>query len=142
MQNDRIETVRLDKNATLPTRANPDDAGLDLYALENTTCRSGETVIVRTGVAVGVPKGHVGLVRDRSSMAVNGFKVNAGVIDAGYTGELKVVLLNLSGEHSCILKGQKFAQMLIIPVATPAVVEVEKLGASARGENGFGSSGV
>jgi dUTP pyrophosphatase len=132
---------RLDPAALLPTRAHADDAGLDLYALEDCVVPSGEGRLLRTGVAVAVPAGHVGLVCDRSSLAKRGLKTAGGVIDAGYRGELGVMIWNLSREPQPVKKGERCAQMLVIPIATPAPVEAEDLGATARGAGGFGSTG-
>ena len=132
---------RLDPAATLPTRAHPDDAGLDLYGLEDAEIAPGEGRMLRTGVAVAVPAGHVGLVCDRSSMARRGLKTAGGVIDAGYRGELGVVVWNISRETQPVKKGERIAQLLIGPIATPAPAEREDLGATARGTGGFGSTG-
>lgn len=132
---------RLDPAAVLPTRAHPDDAGLDLYALEDATVAPGAGAVLRTGVAVAVPPGHVGLVCDRSSLARRGLKTAGGVIDAGYRGEVGVVVWNLSREPQSVKKGERAAQMLVIPIATPAPVDAADLGATARGEGGFGSTG-
>jgi dUTP pyrophosphatase len=137
-----IKIKKLHPEAVLPTRAHPNDAGMDLYALADVPYKPGDCIVVPTGVAISVPEGYVGLVRDRSSVSKQRLKVTAGVIDAGYTGESCVVLLNLSGEHGCIKRGSKIAQMLLIQVATPAVEEVVELAASPRGAKGFGSSGV
>jgi dUTP pyrophosphatase len=132
---------RLDPAATVPTRAHPDDAGLDLYSLEDAELLPGKGNVIRTGIAIAVPFGHVGLVCDRSSLAKRGLKTAGGVIDAGYRGELGVVLWNISGSPQSVKKGERLAQLLVIPVATPAPVEVEDLGLTARGAGGFGSTG-
>ncbi len=132
---------RLDPAAVLPTRAHADDAGLDLYSLEDAALAPGEGKVIRTGVAVAVPFGHVGLVCDRSSLAKRGLKTAGGVIDAGYRGEVGVVLWNISGAPQALKKGERLAQLLIVPVATPAPVEAEDLGETARGAGGFGSTG-
>jgi dUTP pyrophosphatase len=132
---------RLDPSATLPTRAHPDDAGLDLYSLEDAALQPGEGNVIKTGIAVAVPFGHVGLVCDRSSLAKRGLKTAGGVIDAGYRGELGVVLWNISGKPQSLKKGERLAQLLIVPVATPAPVESADLGETARGAGGFGSTG-
>ncbi|MDX6769456.1 MAG: dUTP diphosphatase [Elusimicrobiota bacterium] len=132
---------RLDPAAVLPTRAHADDAGLDLYGLEDLTLAAGQGQVVRTGVAVAVPAGHVGLVCDRSSLAKRGLKTAGGVIDAGYRGEVGVVMWNISGAAQALKKGERLAQLLIVPVATPAPVETEELGETARGAGGFGSTG-
>ncbi|MEK7382126.1 MAG: dUTP diphosphatase [Elusimicrobiota bacterium] len=132
---------RLDPGAVLPTRAHADDAGLDLYALEDTTVPAGEGGVLRTGVAFAISPGHVGLVCDRSSMAKRGLKTAGGVIDAGYRGEISVVIWNLSREAQAVKKGERIAQMLGIPIAVPAPIDCADLGATARGERGFGSTG-
>ncbi len=132
---------RLDPAAVLPTRAHPDDAGLDLYGLEDATLAPGEGALLRTGVAAAIPAGHVGLVCDRSSLARRGLKTAGGVIDAGYRGELGVVVWNLSREPQSVRRGERVAQLLVIPIATPAPAETAELGATPRGAGGFGSTG-
>jgi len=132
---------RLDPHAVLPTRAHADDAGLDLYGLEDATIAPGAGTLLRTGVAVAVPAGHVGLVCDRSSLARRGLKTAGGVIDAGYRGELGVVVWNISPEPQHVKRGERVAQLLVIPIATPAPVETNELDATVRGAGGFGSTG-
>jgi dUTP pyrophosphatase len=137
-----LEIVRFSPQATLPTRAHPDDAGLDLFGLEEFTLAPGEGKVARTGIGIALPPGHVGQVADRSSMAKRGIKSAGGVIDAGYRGELHIVLWNISGVPVSVSAGERIAQLLIFPVATPAVREVESFaGETARGTKGFGSSG-
>ena len=136
-----LSVRRLDAAALLPTRAHADDAGLDLYGLEDAVVPPGEGRVLRTGVAAAIPFAHVGLVCDRSSMAKRGLKTAGGVIDAGYRGEIGVVVWNLSREPQTVKKGERIAQMLVIPIATPAPVETADLGETARGAGGFGSSG-
>jgi dUTP pyrophosphatase len=137
----------LDPAARVPIVAHPgEDLGYDLFALEAATLAPRATVKVRTGIAVearhpatGVPLGL--LVRDRSSMAARGVATTAGVIDAGYRGEILVLMTNL-GETAVELKaGEKIAQMIPVPILTGLVEEVETLEDSARAEKGFGSSG-
>ncbi len=137
----------LEEGARLPVVAHPgEDLGYDLFALEGAILASRATVKVRTGIAVearhpgtGVPLGL--LVRDRSSMASRGIATTGGVIDAGYRGEILVLMTNL-GDASVELKaGEKIAQMVPIPVLTGAVEEVASLEDSARAGKGFGSSG-
>ena len=132
---------RMEPAAILPTRAHADDAGLDLYALEDAVVPPGEGRMLKTGVAVAVPAGHVGLVCDRSSLAKRGLKTAGGVIDAGYRGELGVVVWNISPEPQHVKKGERVAQLLIIPIATPAPVETDELDSTTRGSGGFGSTG-
>jgi len=135
---------RLHDAATLPTRAYEGDAGLDLSACERVELGPGERAVVSTGVAVAIPEGHAGLVLPRSGLAVrHGIgKVNApGLIDAGYRGEVKVVLLNTDRNESFVVEpGMRIAQLVLVPVALPEPVEVADLPGSQRGERGFGSS--
>jgi dUTP pyrophosphatase len=142
---DELKVVRLDPRAVMPTRAYTGDAGLDLYALDAVTLDAGERASVRTGVAVEIPEGHAGLVMPRSGLASrHGIAlVNApGLIDSGYRGELQILLLNTDRNSACELEaGDRIAQLVLVAVATPVVVEVEALGRSARGAGGFGSSG-
>jgi dUTP pyrophosphatase len=140
-----LRVRRVDERATLPTRAYPGDAGLDLYALEGTTLEPGERAPVRTGIAVEIPEGHAGLVLPRSGLAVrHGISlVNApGLIDAGYRGELQALLLN-TDRHTpfTIASGERIAQLVLMRVPTPEVIEVDVLAPSERGGGGFGSSG-
>lgn len=132
---------RLAPDAILPTRAHPDDAGLDLYSLEDVSLEPGQGTLVKTGIAAAVPQGHVGLICDRSSLAKRGLKTAGGVIDAGYRGELGILLWNISGQTQALKKGERLAQLLIVPVATPAVQEVSTLDETVRGAGGFGSTG-
>lgn len=140
-----LKVRRLDAGARLPTRAYPGDAGLDLYALEDVVLDPGERASVRTGIAVEIPDGHAGLVVPRSGLAArHGVAlVNApGVIDAGYRGEVRVLLLNTDRtEPFAISGGERIAQLVLVRVETPAVVEVEELTLSERGAGGFGSTG-
>ena len=142
---------KLDPKATIPTRANDTDAGVDLYALEDTFIPVGYTKLVPTGIAVKIDKGYVGKVEDRSSMAKKGIRTGAGIVDAGYSGELGVVIHNLNNRTTRdsvlhfsgyqIKAGDKIAQLLIEKISLPKVKEVKILWKSKRGNNGFGSSG-
>lgn len=140
-----LRVRRLDPSAVLPTRAYAHDAGLDLYALEPVTLSPGDRASVRTGVAVEIPPGQAGLVLPRSGLAArHGISlVNApGLIDAGYRGELRVLLLNTDRHEPCgIGAGDRIAQLVLISVVTPPVLEVRELSESDRGAGGFGSSG-
>lgn len=143
-----INVFRLNEKAILPTRTNPTDAGLDLYASENVFIKKGETGLIKTDISVRIPPGYVGKIEDRSSMAVKGLRTGAGIIDAGYNGEVKIVLHNISNNDNSITNGylvqvgQKIAQLLIYKVETPEVLEVDISWDSQRGNKGFGSSGV
>lgn len=144
--NGPLPVRRLDARATLPTRAHPGDAGLDLYALEAATLAPGERAAVRTGVAVEIPHGYAGLIVPRSGLAArHGISVvNApGLIDAGYRGELIVLLLNTDrdGDYA-VSPGDRIAQLVIVAVQTSEVLEVGELADSTRGAGGLGSTGV
>lgn len=132
--------------AVLPSRAHPGDAGLDLHASEPGVIGPGKRVAVGTGAAVGIPEGHAGLVLPRSGNALrHGIAlVNApGLIDSGYRGEIRVLLLNTDREQAFELEpGDRIAQLLVVPFATLEPVEADDLGESERGAGGFGSSGV
>lgn len=143
MQSLRVR--RLDPRALLPTRAHPGDAGLDLYALEPVELAPGERASIPTGIAVEIPSGHAGMVLPRSGLAARrGIAlVNApGLIDAGYRGELRVLLLNTDRLAAfTVSPGDRIAQLVLITVETPEVAEVAELALSERGDGGFGSSG-
>jgi dUTP pyrophosphatase len=140
-----LPVAKLKDEALLPTRAHEGDAGLDLYACEAAHIGPGERWGVGTGVAVEIPPGHAGLVLPRSGLARDhGIAlVNApGLIDSGYRGELRVLLLNTDpAETFRVQPGERIAQLLITPIATPEPIETATLGDSARGDGGFGSSG-
>jgi dUTP pyrophosphatase len=137
----------LNESAKLPVVAHPgEDLGYDLFALEGVLLAPQTTVKVRTGIAVearhpatGVPLGL--LVRDRSSMAAKGIATTAGVIDAGYRGEILVLMTNLGQAPVELKAGEKIAQMIPVPILTGPVEQVASLEDSARAEKGFGSSG-
>lgn len=141
-----LEVRRLDPRATLPTRAHAGDAGLDLYALDDLELAPGSRASARTGIAVAIPAGRAGLVLPRSGLAVRSgiALVNSpGLIDSGYRGELRVLLLNTDREASCrIAAGDRIAQLVLVAVEAPSVTEVDELDATARGTGGFGSSGA
>jgi dUTP pyrophosphatase len=141
----RLAVKRLHERAVLPTRAYDADAGLDLYAAEPATIEAGARASVGTGIAIEVPARHAGLVLPRSGLAANhGISlVNApGLIDSGYRGELRVLLLNTDREQRFeVAPGDRIAQLLIVRVERLPVEEREELEVSVRGEQGFGSSG-
>jgi dUTP pyrophosphatase len=140
-----LRVARLDPRATLPTRAHPGDAGLDLHALDAATLAPGERASVSTGIAVEIEPGYAGLVLPRSGLAArHGISVvNApGLIDSGYRGELRVLLLNTDrGEPFELSAGDRVAQLVVIAVAVADPTEVTELSDSSRGAGGFGSSG-
>lgn len=141
-RNEPLPVLRMDPRAKLPARAHDDDAGMDLHALDDVEIGPGQGVMVRTGVAVALRKGVVGLIADRSSLAKKGLKTAGGVIDAGYRGEIQVVMWNLSREAHALRAGDRVAQLLILPIETPRPIEAETLDATARGAGGFGSTGA
>ena len=140
-----LPVARLNDQAVLPTRAHQGDAGLDLYACEAAHIGPGERWSVGTGVAVEIPEGHAGLVLPRSGLAKkHGISlVNApGLIDSGYRGEIRVLLLNTDpAETFRVEPGDRIAQLVISPIALADPLEAESLADSARGDGGFGSSG-
>jgi dUTP pyrophosphatase len=141
-----LRVRRLDARATLPSRAYGGDAGLDLHALEGVALAPGQRAAVHTGIAVEIPAGQAGLVLPRSGLALrHGIAlVNApGLIDAGFRGELVVLLLNTDRMATYqVAAGERIAQLVLVSVHTPRVEEVDVLAASHRGVGGFGSSGL
>jgi dUTP pyrophosphatase len=140
-----LRLLRLDARAVVPSRAHPGDAGLDLCALDGGTLAPGGRATVPTGIAIALPAGHAGLVLPRSGLAArHGVTVvNApGLIDEGYRGEVRVLLLNTDdAEPFTWAAGDRIAQLVVTAVATPPLVEVDTLDDTARGHGGFGSSG-
>jgi len=140
-----LPIARLNDEAVLPTRAHEGDAGLDLYACEAAHIGPGERWSVGTGVAVEIPDGHAGLVLPRSGLAKkHGITlVNApGLIDSGYRGELRVLLLNTDPADTFrVQPGDRIAQLVISPIVLAEPVEKTALAESVRGDGGFGSSG-
>ena len=140
-----VPVRRLRAEAAVPSRAYSGDAGLDLASCDRLVLEPGERGVVGTGLAVAIPEGHAGFVLPRSGLAAShGVSVlNApGLIDAGYRGELRVILLNTDlRERFAVEAGMRVAQLVVLPVPAAAVVEVEELPASERGEGGLGSSG-
>ena len=146
IRNDALRVARIHPDAVLPTRAHADDAGLDLVAVEAATIPAGGgRAVVGTGIAVEIPRGWAGLVCPRSGLAArHGIGVvNApGVIDAGYRGELRVVLLNTDPDTDFdVAPGDRIAQLVLVQARTGAVVEVDELSPAARADQGFGSTG-
>ena len=140
-----LPVAKLNDEAVLPSRAHEGDAGLDLYACEAAHIGPGERWSVGTGVAVEIPYRHAGLVLPRSGMArEHGITLvnSPGLIDAGYRGELRVLLLNTDpAEVFRVAPGDRIAQLVLVPVAIAAPVEAAALAESQRGDGGFGSSG-
>ena len=137
-----LKVKKLSKHSRLPSKANEDDAGWDLYAAEDVIIEPSERILIGTDIAMSIPAGYVGLIWDRSGMATKrGVHCFAGVIDSGYRGEVKVCLWNSSNDHCIINKGERIAQLLVQPVPLFPLLEVQDLDATQRGVGGFGSSG-
>jgi dUTP pyrophosphatase len=140
-----LAVQRLDEGVALPAYARPDDAGLDLQAASEVRLEPGERAVVSTGLAVAVPVGCVGLLHPRSGLAAShgiGLVNAPGTVDAGYRGEVKVVVINLDPSEAVTLsRGERIAQLVVQRVETVTVTEVDELPPSSRGEGGFGSTG-
>lgn len=137
-----IKVHKLSSEAKLPTQGHAGDAGYDLYCLESVTLAPGQRTQVRTGIALAIPDGFVGLVWDKSGVAQKGgLKTLGGVVDATYRGEVLVGLVNLSSENYSFEAGHKVAQLLIQKVEQVNFREVNELEETKRGEGGFGSTG-
>lgn len=140
-----LAVLRLDPGVALPAYAHAGDAGMDLAAAADVRLAPGERAAVPTGLAIAVPDGWVGLVHPRSGLARrHGVTVaNApGTIDAGYRGELEVLLVNLGQDAVELRRGDRIAQLLLQPVGRAEVVEVDGLDGTERGAGGFGSTGI
>ena len=139
-----VAVRRLRDDATLPSRAYEGDAGFDLAACEGLTLGPGERAVVPTGIAVEIPEGYAGFVQPRSGLAArHGITIvnTPGLVDSGYRGEIKIVLLNTDArEPLAIEPGMRIAQLVVVPVASVRLVEADELAASERGARGFGSS--
>ncbi len=139
-----VAVRRLRDDAALPRQAYAGDAGLDLASCERVVLAPGERATVPTGLAVEIPDGYAGFVQPRSGLAARhgiGVVNSPGLVDSGYRGEIRVVLLNTDARESFTVEpGMRIAQLVIAPVATVRLVEVAELAASSRGERGFGSS--
>jgi dUTP pyrophosphatase len=138
----KLKIKKLHTDAIIPKYANLNDAGMDLFAIEDVAVEPMERKQVGTGIAVEIPEDYVGLVWDKSGLSHKfGLKVLGGVIDSGYRGEIKVGIINLGTEKYTFEKGHKVAQMIIQKKETPEIEEVTELSDSERGEGGFGSTG-
>lgn len=142
----RVEFKKLDPSVTLPRAARKGDAGLDLAANADAKVRPGERALIPTGIAVAIPAGHAGLVLPRSGLASRqGLTLaNApGLIDPGYRGEVTIAVVNLDPVQPVeIRRGDRIAQLLLVPFAEAEPAEVEELPGSERGGGGFGSTGT
>ncbi|HBI16621.1 MAG: Deoxyuridine 5'-triphosphate nucleotidohydrolase [Candidatus Moranbacteria bacterium GW2011_GWF2_34_56] len=139
----KIQIKKINPEAKIPIYAIKDDAGMELYSVEDLIVESGKILACGTGISVAIPTGYVGLIWDKSGVAFKGgIKTMGGVIDSSYRGEIKIILTNLSDKEYVINKGEKVAQMLIQKVEIPAIEEVQELDNTERGEGRFGSTGI
>lgn len=138
-----LKVCKLTPAAILPTVAHPgQDLGYDLYASESVVIQAHSMAKVNTGIAIEFTSGHGALLRDRSSMAARGLAVTAGVIDAGYRGEIRVIMHNLTDADTIVQAGDKIVQMVPIrPETMFPILETKELTETVRGANGFGSTG-
>jgi len=141
----KIPVLRLDSELPMPQRTHPGDAGIDLQARVDAVLATGEWGMIPTGIAVAIPDGYAGLVAPRSGLAArHGVSVvnGPGVVDAGYRGEINVILINQGSQPVVFSRGDRIAQLVVVPVVIPELAEVAQLPDSARGSGGFGSSGI
>lgn len=140
----RVLVRRLDPGLPMPARAREDDAGLDLYAAEAATIEPGGRALVPTGIALAIPPGYAGFVLPRSGLALrHGVTLlnTPGLIDSGYRGEIKVLLVNHDRAAATIARGDRIAQLVVQRVEPTELIEVDELPSSDRGTGGFGSTG-
>ncbi len=139
----KLKIKKLHSDAILPSYAKEGDAGMDIFTYENLTLLPGERGVVKTGIAMEFPEGYVFLVWDKSGISTKtGVTTMAGVVDAGYRGELQIAVINLGQEPYTFEKGKKVAQGLLQPVVYAHIEEVFELSDSSRGDGGFGSTGI
>jgi dUTP pyrophosphatase len=138
-----LNVKKLLKDAELPGYITDTDVGFDLRAAKDVDIEPGEQKTIPTGIAIEIPKRHVGLVRDRAGIITRmNVHTVAGTFDPAYRGEVSVVVVNFGDETACIEKGMRIAQMIILPVAKVKIKEVKKLSETKRGSKGFGSTGM
>ena len=140
----QISFLKLDSELPTPSHAHPGDGGVDLYAREDVNLAPEAWTLVPTGIAVAIPEGYAGMVVPRSGLAARlgvGVVNGPGLIDAGYRGEIKVILINHGGEGLVLERGERIAQLVVVPVVEQQFVEVDELPESSRAAGGFGSTG-
>ncbi len=139
----KIKIKKLHPDAIIPHYAHSGDAGLDIYSNENAIIPPKERMLISTGLAIELPEGYVSLIKDKSGIAYKrGLTHMAGVIEYTYTGEYKILLYNTTEQPYEIKKGEKIAQLVIVPVATADIEEVQELSETQRGDGAFGSTGL
>jgi len=140
----RISLKQLDPDLPVPSHAHPGDGGVDLYARDGASLAAGERAVIATGIAIAIPHGYAGLVTPRSGLAARhgiGVVNGPGLVDSGYRGELKVILVNHGQETVHIARGERIAQLVVVAVMDQEFEVVEELPASTRGDGGLGSTG-
>jgi dUTP pyrophosphatase len=138
----RVRVKKLREDAVLPSYAHVGDAGLDLCALDSCVVGAGERKLIPTGISMELPEGYFASIRGKSGLAYKkGVCILGGVVEYTYRGDYGVIFLNTSSEDIEIEAGQKIAQVVVAPVATVEIEDVEELGKSVRGADGFGSTG-
>lgn len=133
--------IQIDRNAFIPDRAHPADAGIDLHSPVDVLVEPGKSVIINTGVHIEIPYGYVGFLKSRSGLNVKHGLVSEGVIDSGYTGAIAVKLYNHGDEPYYLMRGHKITQLVILPCVLADFEIVDELEETTRGDNGFGSTG-
>ncbi len=145
MTNKMVRAIfkKLTSDAIIPSYAHPGDAGLDIFSNEDCIINSGERHLISSGWSLELPEGYVAFIKDKSGVAYKKGMIHmAGVIEYTYRGEYKVLLFNTSKELFEIKKGDKIAQLVILPIATAEIKIAEELSETKRGEGGFGSTGI
>lgn len=138
----QIKFKKIHQKAKLPKYALPGDAGMDLFSVEDLIINPGQIVAIKTGLEAEIAEGTAGLIWDKSGLAVKkGIKTMGGAIDAGYRGEIAVIVVNLSDKKHEVCCGDKIAQMIVQKIEKPTIIETDKLNQSSRGDRGFGSTG-
>lgn len=138
----QVINVQIDRGAYMPERAHEADAGYDIRTPVKFGLLPGRYAVINTGVHIAIPKGHVGFLKSKSGLNVRDGITGEGVIDAGYTGSIKVKLYNLSSKTKQFELGDKIIQLVILPISTPKPIQVKKLNDNTdRGDQGFGSTG-
>ena len=141
----KISYSKLDRELPTPRHAHPGDGGVDLFARQATSIEPGAWAKIPTGIAVAIPEGYAGLVVPRSGLAARqgvGVVNGPGLIDAGYRGEVAVLLINHGTEPVSVERADRIAQLVVVPVVDQELVEVDQLPPSGRGNGGFGSTGT
>ncbi|BAZ45199.1 deoxyuridine 5'-triphosphate nucleotidohydrolase [Chondrocystis sp. NIES-4102] len=140
-----IKILKLDDSAIIPSYSHAEDAGLDLFAIASTTILPGETKLIPTGIAIALPLGTEAQIRPRSGLALK-YSITVlnspGTIDAGYRGEIGIILINLGKQPFQVIPGMKIAQMVIASIIQPKLTIVQQLDNTTRGIGGFGSTGI